>query len=107
MDRICHCGVQASYEHHPKCPFPLYHEDRLTVGLWNFAFKLAKGEGLGLADVFPFGDHRHETIEDVIRDRPSYIEWALDEIKGFVLDDAAQTALDDILERSDPLEDLF
>ena len=30
---------------------------------------------LGLDDLFPFGKHEGEQVEDVIHDDPSYIEW--------------------------------
>lgn len=33
---------------------------------------------LSLEDVFPFGRHKDEQLEDVIGDNPSYFTWAID-----------------------------
>lgn len=42
-----------------------------------------------LDTMFNFGAHIGETVEYVIDTQPSYIEWCLDEIKNFQLDDHA------------------
>ncbi len=36
-----------------------------------------------------FGKYRGDTVQEVIDNTPAYIEWALDEVKGFELDDEA------------------
>lgn len=46
-----------------------------------------------------FGKYKDDTLEEVILFDPEYIEWALDEIQGFKLDDEAmekyQKSIDD------------
>lgn len=41
-----------------------------------------------------FGKYKGESVRAIIDNDPSYIEWALDNIKWFTLDDDAQYALD-------------
>ena len=52
-----------------------------------------------LTDKITFGKHKGETLEEVILSNPTYIEWALDEIDSFEIDDEAmgkyQTSIDD------------
>lgn len=37
------------------------------------------GRELGLDDIFSFGKHKGDQVEDVIEDDPSYIEWLVEE----------------------------
>lgn len=46
-----------------------------------------------LIDKLTFGKHKGATIEEVIDDDPSYLEWAIDEIEWFELDEAATKSL--------------
>lgn len=48
---------------------------------------------LGVQDTFLFGKHRNEAVEEVIVDDPSYVEWCLDEVEGFELDEEATQLL--------------
>lgn len=67
----------------------------------------AKKPTYGLETKIALGKHRGATIREIIEDDPSYLEWALDEIDWFELDDAAQALLERALEREDPLENIF
>jgi len=49
---------------------------------------------LGLGDVLEFGKYAGTAIEDILNDDHDYIQWCLDNIKGFVLDSDAQDALE-------------
>ena len=49
-----------------------------------------------LTDVLDFGKHQSKTIEDVIEDDPLYIDWCMQEVEGFTLDNDAY----DVWERS-------
>ncbi len=49
----------------------------------------AKRTNLSLTDKITFGKYRGDTVQEVIDNTPSYIEWALDEIDWFELDDEA------------------
>lgn len=60
-----------------------------------------------LNDKITFGKHKGLTIKEIIEDDPSYLEWALDEVDGFELDDAAIAALELALHQNDPLENIF
>ena len=42
-----------------------------------------------LNDELGFGTHSQDSVREVIEEDPTYIEWALDEVKGFRLDDVA------------------
>lgn len=42
-----------------------------------------------LTDKMIFGKYKGETLEEVILFDPTYIEWALDEVNDFELDDNA------------------
>lgn len=42
-----------------------------------------------LTDKMNFGKYRNRTIQEVIEDDPTYIEWALDNVDWFELDDEA------------------
>lgn len=48
--------------------------------------------------VLRFGKHRGETIKEIISDDVTYIEWALDEVDGFELDEAAMDLYEKQLE---------
>ena len=48
----------------------------------------------GLHDKLMFGKHRGETIEEVLKSDLTYIEWALEEIEWFGLDEEAGDMLD-------------
>jgi hypothetical protein len=52
-----------------------------------------------LNDRIDFGKHRGLTIKEIIEDDPTYLEWALDEVGGFELDDVALEALERALGR--------
>ncbi len=49
----------------------------------------SKRTNLSLTDKMTFGMRKGETIQEIIDNAPSYIEWALDEIDWFELDDEA------------------
>lgn len=38
-------------------------------------------------EVFAFGKHKGETLDEVIVDDPGYVDWCLSEVDGFELDD--------------------
>jgi len=40
---------------------------------------------MGLDDIFTFGKHEHQQLEDVIEDDPDYIGWLAE--KGFDFDE--------------------
>jgi hypothetical protein len=46
-------------------------------------------EPYGLNDRISFGKYEHDTIEEILDKDPDYIEWALDQIEGFSLDEEA------------------
>lgn len=54
-----------------------------------------------LTDKISFGRHKGEAIQDIIDDDITYIEWAIDTVDGFELDDDAleffNEALDEYL----------
>jgi len=45
------------------------------------------GELYVVGDTLTFGKHKNEDIDEVIVDDPTYVEWCLDEIDGFELDE--------------------
>ncbi len=49
----------------------------------------AKRTNLSLIDKITFGKYRGDTIKEIIDNAPTYIEWALDEVDWFELDDEA------------------
>lgn len=61
----------------------------------------------GLKSRLTFGDHVGQTVEEVLQEAPTYIEWAVDEVERFELDDEASAALEEALGLSDDLEGLF
>lgn len=48
---------------------------------------------LALSDKINFGKHKGQTIQELIDEHPTYLEWAVDEIERFALDDNANQAL--------------
>ncbi len=61
----------------------------------------------GLSSKITIGKHAGLTIEEIIQDDPSYLEWALDEIERFELNDEALAMLDRVLGQDNPIEGLF
>jgi hypothetical protein len=53
-----------------------------------------------------FGKHKLFTIQEVIDDDPTYIEWCLDNVKGFELDDAAMDYFNDAIDRYYQYDDI-
>ncbi len=51
-----------------------------------------------LTDKMNYGKYRDDTIKEVIDNTPSYIEWALDEVNGFELDDEAMAEYEEAIE---------
>lgn len=47
-----------------------------------------------LDDVIRFGKHQDKTVGQVSAQDPTYLEWALDNIDGFELDDEAGQRLE-------------
>lgn len=48
----------------------------------------------GLKSILTFGEYVGLTVEEVIRESPTYIEWAIDEVERFELDEEAAVALE-------------
>lgn len=61
----------------------------------------------GLKSKFTFGTHKGETVAEVIKSDPGYIEWCLDGVEGFEMDVDASTALENFLGLEDDLEGVF
>lgn len=61
----------------------------------------------GLFSKMTFGTHTGDSIQEIIRDDPTYIEWALDDVDGFELDSEASDALEKTLGLEDDLEGIF
>lgn len=60
-----------------------------------------------ISDTFDFGKHKGKTVEEVIDEEPTYIEWCIDNVTGFELSDKTfeyyQRGLEDYEEnRNDP-----
>lgn len=64
---------------------------------------------LGLTHTITFGKYKGKTIEHVILQDPSYIDWCLDNITSFKLTNKAQELLDNTEEDTiDPeLEEIY
>ena len=54
-----------------------------------------------LYSVLMFGKYKGKTIEYIINNEPTYLDWAIGYIKGFTLTDIAQRELDTVLENED------
>lgn len=54
-----------------------------------------------LGDKWPFREHRGDTVEEVIRKHPRHVEWCLDNLDHFELEDDAAELLDFILDAED------
>ncbi len=54
-----------------------------------------------LTDKMTFGKYRGDTVQEVIDNAPSYIEWALDEVNGFELDDEAMVEYEQAIQKHD------
>ena len=52
----------------------------------------------GLTDKFNFGKHKGETIQEVIEDEITYLEWCMDAVDGFDLDEQAYQVYNDALD---------
>lgn len=61
----------------------------------------------GLKSRLTFGEYMGQTVEQVLQEAPTYIEWAVDEVENFELDDEAAAALEEALGFVDDLEGLF
>ena len=46
-----------------------------------------------ISDDFTFGKHEGESVDEVIVDDPEYVEWCLNEIDGFDLDEEGHQLL--------------
>jgi len=53
-----------------------------------------KTKKFSLSDKLTFGKHKGCTIEEIIEDDPGYLEWAIDEIEWFELDEVAARKLE-------------
>ena len=54
---------------------------------------MAFGE-LSLTDLFPFGKHKGDQVEDVIYDDPNYLTWCVQE-EVFDFDDNAKKSMEE------------
>ena len=63
----------------------------------------------GLHDVIRFGKYKHDglTIKEVIERDPEYIDWAVEEIAWFDLDDEAYQLLEEYLGCEDDFDVSF
>ncbi len=66
----------------------------------------------GLQSVLTFGTYAGDTVVEVIKDAPDYIEWCIDNVEGFELDEEATDALNQAVnsegqEAHDDLEGIF
>ncbi len=61
---------------------------------------------LSLSDKIKFGKYKGYSIEDILADDPSYLEWAIDEIDWFELDDIATQELNNELGYNNPLDNI-
>lgn len=61
----------------------------------------------GLKSRLTFGEHVGLTVKVVLQEAPTYIEWAIDEVEHFELDEEATAALKKALGVEDDLEGLF
>ena len=52
MSIFCMCGAQASYPHHPACPYPLFHGTDFQVAEWEKLFANRKA-GLTAPSALP------------------------------------------------------
>lgn len=64
-----------------------------------------KTKEFSLSDKLTFGKHKGSTIEEVLEDDPNYIEWAIDEIEWFELDQNATNKFNDVQGYNDLLDD--
>lgn len=48
----------------------------------------------GLKSKLTFGKYKGDTVEEVLNNKPSYLEWAIDTIEWFELDEEAQGELE-------------
>ena len=51
-----------------------------------------------LETIINFGKHKDETIKAVCDDNPTYIDWCLDNLEWFDLDDEAKDYFEDKME---------
>lgn len=61
----------------------------------------------GLKSRLTFGEHVGLTVKEVLQEAPTYIEWALDEVEYFELDEEAAAALEKTLGLENDLKGLF
>jgi hypothetical protein len=64
-----------------------------------------KTKEFSLSDKLTFGKYKGYTIEDVLEDDPNYLEWAIDEIEWFELDEIATKELNNNLGYNDFMND--
>lgn len=54
---------------------------------------------LSLTDLLTFGKWRGASLKEVIEEDITYVEWALDEVSFFELDDRASEFYDETIDR--------
>lgn len=61
----------------------------------------------GFKSYLTFGEYTGATVREVMAVAPTYLEWAIDEVEHFELDEEATAALKKVLGVEDDLEGLF
>ena len=56
-----------------------------------------EGTVYSLNDELPFGKHKGELVEDVVYLDPEYLDWCVENVEGFELDDEAFMMLQNYL----------
>jgi hypothetical protein len=64
-----------------------------------------KTKNFSLNDKLTFGKYKGYTIEEVLESDPNYIEWAIDEIEWFELDEMAAKKFNDVQGYNDFMND--
>jgi hypothetical protein len=52
-----------------------------------------------LTNKIQFGKYKGDTIAEILAKVPQYIEWCLDEVKGFSLDDKAYEVYEEAIDK--------
>jgi hypothetical protein len=73
----------------------------------HFMENTMKIKEFSLSDKLTFGKYKGYTIEEILEDDPSYLEWAIDEIEWFELDYIAAQKLNDNLGYNDYMQDVI
>ena len=60
-----------------------------------------------LNDKFNFGKHKGEFVQDVIEDDVTYIEWCLDNVEDFELDETLYQIYNDALKSYNLCKDIY